>query len=55
MDQEDYRIIWGVGVDWVIKRQDDQFFHRPEGDYGTWRPGVPPDTYELDVAHVFKG
>jgi len=26
----------------------------PAHRYGTWQPGIPPDTVVLDVAHVFK-
>ncbi len=53
--QEDMEIVWAAGVQWVVKLQDDQFFHRPEGDYGAWRPGIPPDTHETDVALMFRG
>ena len=55
MEQEDMRIVWAAGVEWMIKRQDGQYVHRPEGDYGAWRPGIPPSTHEADVAHVFEG
>ena len=54
MEQEVMRIVWAAGVEWIIKLHDGQYFHRPEGDYGAWRPGIPPDTHETDVAHVFK-
>jgi hypothetical protein len=33
MEQEDMRIVWAAGVEWMVKRQDDQYVHRPEGDY----------------------
>ena len=55
MEQEDMRIIWAAGVEWMIKLQNDQYFYRLEGDYGAWRPGSPPDTHESDMALVFKG
>jgi hypothetical protein len=32
MEQEEMRIVWAAGVEWMIKLQDDQYFHRPEGD-----------------------
>ena len=54
MDQEEIRVVWGIGMDWVVLCRDDQYFHRPEGDYGTWRPGIPPDTFEAEVAHCFR-
>ena len=54
MEQVEMRIVWAVGVEWIIKLQDGQYSHRPEGDYGTWQPGIPPDTHEPDVAFVFK-
>jgi len=55
MEQEEMRIVWAAGVEWMVTLQDDQYFHRPEGDYGAWRPGIPPDTHEADVALMFRG
>ena len=52
--QEDMEIVWAAGVKWVVKLQDDQYFHRPEGNYGAWQSGIPPDTRESDVNLVFK-
>ena len=54
MEQEEMWIVWAAGIEWIVKLQDEQYFHRPEGEYGTWRPGLPPDTCEPDVALAFK-
>ena len=54
MEKEEMWIVCAAGVEWVVKRQDDQYFHRPEGEYGAWQPGLPPETYERDVALAFK-
>jgi hypothetical protein len=55
MEQEDMRIVWAAGIEWMIKQQDDQYVHRPEEDYGAWRPGIPLGSHESDVAYVFQG
>ena len=55
MEEEQMRIVWAAGVEWIVSLQDNQYFHRPEGDYGAWRPGIPPDSYEADVALMFRG
>jgi hypothetical protein len=55
MEQEDMRIVWAAGIEWMIKRQDDQYVQRPEGDYGAWQPGIPLGSHESDVAYVFQG
>ena len=54
MEEDEMRIVWAAGVEWMIKRQDNQYVQRPEGDYGAWRPGIPPGTHESDVDHVLK-
>jgi hypothetical protein len=54
MDQEEMWIAWAAGVEWIVKLQDGQYSHRQEGDYGAWQPGLPPDTYEPDIALAFK-
>lgn len=54
MQQEDMRVVWANGVEWIVKLEDKQYFHRPEGDYGPWLPGIPPDTNESDVALAFN-
>jgi len=53
MDQENMRIITVGLTEWVIKEEDDQYFHRPEGDYGSWQPGIPPGTTLTEVALAF--
>ncbi len=53
MDQEEIRQLWADGQDWVIKRSNKQYFYRPEGKYGEWKPGLPPGTFEPDIAILF--
>jgi len=40
--------------DWVVKEDDGHYLHRPEGEYGVWRPGIPPDALETDVDWTFR-
>ena len=54
MEEEEIRVVWGFGVDWVVQCRDDKYSHRPEGDYGAWQPGIPPGTHELDIAYAFR-
>jgi len=42
------------GQEWVVKREDDHYFYRPEGDYGTWTPGTPPGIHERDMDNMFR-
>jgi len=52
---EDNMQVMTVGFsDWVVKEDDGHYFHRPEGEYGVWRPGIPPDTLEADVDWTFR-
>ncbi|MEX2493934.1 MAG: hypothetical protein WD425_19505 [Nitrospirales bacterium] len=48
------RVVWAAGVEWIIKLEDERYSHRPEGDYGDWQPGIPPDTNESDMALAFN-
>ena len=52
---EDNIQVMTVGFsDWVVKVDDGHYSHRPEGDYGVWRPGIPPDALEADVDWAFR-
>ena len=42
------------GQEWVVKREDDHYFYRPEGDYGKWTPGTPPGIHERDMDNMFR-
>lgn len=53
MDQEEIRQIWAEGEDWIIKLQNNQYFHRPDQKYGEWKPGLPPGVFAMDVATLF--
>jgi hypothetical protein len=53
MEQEEIRQLWADGHQWVIKRQNNQYFYRPEGKYGDWKPGIPPDAFKPDVDTLF--
>jgi hypothetical protein len=53
MDEDEILQLWAEGEDWVIKHQNNQYFYRPEGKYGDWKPGLPPGTFELDVDILF--
>ena len=54
MDEEEIRQIWAEGEDWVIKRQNDEYFHRPDQKYGDWRPGLPDGVFEPDIEMLFN-
>ena len=54
MEQEEIRQLWADGQDWVIKRHNNEYFHRPDGKYGDWKPGLPPDTFKPDVDTLFE-
>lgn len=54
MEQEEIRQLWAEGEDWVIKLQNNQYFHRPDQKYGDWRPGLPPGVFDMDVATLFE-
>ena len=52
---EDNMQIVTVGVsDWSVKEEDGQYFNRPEGEYGVWRPGIPPDALMAEVDWIFR-
>jgi squalene cyclase len=53
MEDEEIRQLWAEGEDWVIKRQNNQYSHRPDQKYGNWRPGLPPGVFEMDVDTLF--
>jgi hypothetical protein len=53
MEQEEIRQLWADGQSWVIKRQHCQYFYRPEGKFGEWKPGLPPDTFQPDIDILF--
>lgn len=53
MEQEEIRQLWADGEDWVIKRQHNQYFHRPDGKYGDWKPGLPSGVVKPDVDTLF--
>lgn len=54
MEQEEIRgPLWAEGEDWIIKRQNNQYFHRPDQKYGDWKPGLPPGVFAMDVATLF--
>lgn len=52
-DEESIKTVWASGRDWVIKRKNHQYFHRPERDHGAWIPGLPPDTFEPEIDVLF--
>ncbi len=54
MDEEEIRQLWAEGEDWVIKRQNEQYSHRPDQKYGDWQPGLPPGVFEPDIEMLFK-
>ena len=54
MEQEEICQLWAEGEQWVIKRQDNQYFHRPEGKYGDWQPGLPQGVLPNDVEILFQ-
>jgi len=54
MEQEEIHVVVSGGNIWMVKRQAGQFFHRPQRDYGTWRPGIPPDATESFVNLAFN-
>lgn len=53
MEQEEIRQLWAEGEDWVIKRQNNQYSHRPDQKYGDWQPGLPPGVFAMDVETLF--
>ena len=40
MEQEEIRQLWAEGEDWILKRSNNEYFHRPDGKYGEWQPGL---------------
>jgi hypothetical protein len=53
MDQEEIRQVWVEGQDWVIKRQNNQYSHRPDGKNGDWKSGLPPGAFKPDIDTLF--
>lgn len=53
MDEEEIRQLWAEGEDWVIKRRNHEYSHRPEGKYGEWVTGLPPGVFPPDVETLF--
>lgn len=51
--KEEIRHLWAEGHDWVIKRQNNQYFYRPDRKYGNWIPGIPPGSFQLDIDTLF--
>jgi len=52
---EDNMQVMTVGFsDWIVKEKYGHYFHRPEGEYGVWRSGIPPDALEADVDWTFR-
>ena len=54
MEQEEIRQLWAEGQDWVIKRQNNEYFYRPEQKYGDWIPGLPPGVFIPEVEILFE-
>ncbi len=54
MEQEEIRQIWAEGEDWVIKRKNNEYFHRPEGKFGEWKPGLPPGVFMPEAEILFE-
>jgi hypothetical protein len=54
-EDEDNMQIVTVGVsDWIVKEEDGHYFHRPEGEYGVWRSGIPHGALMAEVAWIFR-
>lgn len=41
------------GQEWIVKREENKYFYRLEGEYGPWIPGTPPGIYERDMDLMF--
>ena len=41
--------IWAEGENWIIKREDFEYFHRLDGKPGPWKDGLPPGVIPSDV------
>ncbi len=55
MPIEDNMKIITLGLDnWIVKEEDGHYFHRPEGEYREWRPGIPPGTIDSEVDWAFR-
>jgi hypothetical protein len=52
-DEEDIKTVWAAGKNWVIKRKNHQYFYRPDREYGDWKSGLPPDTFEAEIDVLF--
>ena len=53
MEEEEIRQLWAEGEDWILKRSNNEYFHRPDGKYGEWQPGLPPGVFAVDVETLF--
>ena len=53
MEEEEIRQIWAEGQDWIIKRCNNEYFHRPEGKSGNWKTGLPSGVFSPDVETLF--
>lgn len=53
MMDPDKQWVCANGQEWIVKREDNQYFYRPEGEYGQWMPGTPPGIHERDMDVIF--
>jgi len=53
MDEEEICQLWAEGKDWIIKRHNNEYSHRPEGKYGDWQTGLPPGVFLPEVEMLF--
>jgi|GEM_PF-2013427 len=53
MEEEEIRQLWAEGEDWIIKRCNNEYFHRLDGKYGDWQTGLPAGVFAMDVATLF--
>ena len=54
MESEEIRQLWADGEDWVIKRQHNQYWHRPDQRPGPWKAGLPPGVFPPDAELLFE-
>ena len=53
-DEENVKVIWSAGKDWVVKRKNRQYFYRPDRENGEWKPGLPPETLKAEIDILFN-
>ncbi len=41
------------GQEMILKKSQDEVFHRPANEYGEWRPGIPNGIVWSDVQSMF--